>query len=279
MASKPRAIYQPAGAALEYAPLALNLYDRCAHGCRYCYVPRCLHTTAEQFHQPARLRPGILEALERDCQRLQQANLTAPELAEQVGERHHKRVLLCFTSDPYQPGDNDATRRALEILARYGVPATVLTKGGMRAARDFGLMAEMGCWFGTTLITLDERKRQEWEPRAASVYSRLQAIDEALYHFSRGDLRQLYTWLSIEPIIWPQDAIEVVEYVSSRGLVSEVRLGKLNHHPAAAEVDWREWAPRLLKACRDSGRSYLIKESLRPYLPEGAEVRREVPHA
>ena len=33
-----RAIYTPKGPALEYAPLACNLYRGCAHGCLYCYA-------------------------------------------------------------------------------------------------------------------------------------------------------------------------------------------------------------------------------------------------
>ena len=32
-------IYEPKGKALEYAPLACNLYKGCPHGCRYCYGP------------------------------------------------------------------------------------------------------------------------------------------------------------------------------------------------------------------------------------------------
>lgn len=262
-----RAIYQPRGAALEYAPLACNLYDRCAHSCGYCYVPRCLRMTPEQFHQPARPRPGILEALEADCRRLQRSGMTAPELAEQVGEHHHKRVLLCFTSDPYQPGDTSTTRRALEILAKYHIPATVLTKGGMRAARDFDLMKQSGCWFGTSLVWWWNSDMRGWEPGAAEVQDRIEAVRVAHEMGVR-------TWLSIEPIIKPVAALQIV--TSLAGMVDEFRLGKLNHHPAAAQVDWHEWAPRLLRACQESGRSYLIKESLRPYLPEGAEVRMEV---
>jgi DNA repair photolyase len=30
-------IYEPKGKAREYAPLALNLYESCPHGCKYCY--------------------------------------------------------------------------------------------------------------------------------------------------------------------------------------------------------------------------------------------------
>lgn len=48
-------IYEPRGEAREYAPLALNLYTGCTHGCVYCYVPSVMHTTREQQRDPIAL--------------------------------------------------------------------------------------------------------------------------------------------------------------------------------------------------------------------------------
>ena len=45
-------VYVPKGAALEYAPLAVNLYTGCSHGCKYCFAPACLHVTREEFSVP-----------------------------------------------------------------------------------------------------------------------------------------------------------------------------------------------------------------------------------
>ena len=39
-------IYEPSGRAREYAPLALNLYNGCPHGCTYCYAPAATHKDA-----------------------------------------------------------------------------------------------------------------------------------------------------------------------------------------------------------------------------------------
>jgi DNA repair photolyase len=264
-----QAIYEPRGAAREYAPLACNLYRGCVHGCRYCYSPATLRMSREEFHGSSRPRPGILEALEKDARRLVSSR--------PVGMPY---VLLCFTSDPYPPSasgfvapkqddwlrgtsppapnDSSTTRRALEILAAHDVPVEVLTKAGTRAARDFDLLATMRAAFATTLLFTDDRDRAEWEPNAAPVEDRIEAIREA-------HRRSIPTWVSVEPIIDPKQALALIETLSD--IVDEWRIGKLNHHPLAATIDWAAWAPRLLDAAQASGRRYMIKDALAGYLP------------
>ena len=248
-----QAIYEPRGAAREYAPLACNLYRGCVHGCKYCYSPATLRMSREEFHGSSRPRPGILEALEKDAQRIS-------DCAE--------HVLLCFTSDPYPPApyDSSTTREALQILARYDVPVEVLTKAGTRAARDFDILAGMNgarpndrrATFGTTLLFTRDEDRATWEPNAAPVEDRIEAIREA-------HRRGIPTWVSVEPIIDPTQALALIETLSD--VVDEWRIGKLNHHPLAATIDWAAWAPRLLDAAQASGRRYMIKDALAAYLP------------
>jgi DNA repair photolyase len=245
-----KAIYRPRGAALEYAPLACNLYRGCIHGCRYCYVPACLHVRPEEFHAMAIPRSGILDALAIEAHALR---------------RTDDPVLLCFTCDPYQQGDTETTRQALTILSAYDVPAHVLTKGGMRAVRDFDLLAQMRAGFGTTLLFTDDADRAEWEPHAAPVADRIAAIEQA---HAAG----IPTWVSVEPVIDPPQAIGVMEALAP--WVDEWRVGKLNHHPLARGIDWNHWAPRLLAAAQATGAAYLIKNALARYLPAGSELRR-----
>ena len=62
-------IYEPTGRAREYAPLALDLYSGCTHGCLHCRVPADLHRDAVAFHQETRPRSDLLAKLERELAR------------------------------------------------------------------------------------------------------------------------------------------------------------------------------------------------------------------
>lgn len=254
------AIYEPRGAAREYAPLACNLYRGCLHGCTYCYAPATLRMRRADFHASSRARPGIIEALRKD----------APRYA---GGGDY--VLLCFTCDPYppSPADSSPTREALQILARHDVPVEVLTKAGKRAIRDFDILGGMRgappnsrrARFGTTLLFTRDEDRAEWEPNSASVEDRVEAIREA-------HRRGIPTWVSIEPIVIPEQALGLIETLSD--VVDEWRVGKLNHHPLAAAIDWAYWSVKLLDAVVASGRRYMIKDALAAHLPQARRTER-----
>jgi len=250
-----KAIYQPAGRAREYAALAGNLRRGCEHGCLYCFAPAVTRTKTEKFWAASVPRPGIFDALRRD------AKLYAGSKVP---------VLLSFTSDPYTPSEaeDETTREAITILREHEIPVHILTKGGMRATRDLPLLKCPGCAFGTTLVfagQCGEVLREHWEPHAATIHSRVTAIRMA---HSLG----IPTWVSIEPVIDPSQAVVLIETLSD--VVDEWRIGRLNYHPHAQTVDWADWTPRIYEALLGSGRRFLVKESLRPYLPEGTEMRR-----
>ena len=138
-----KAVYAPKGRAAEYAEAAVTLRTTCSHACDYCFCPAILHKPKEDFHKAGPPRKGILEALERDCKRMAE-------------ERDTRRILLSFVGDAYAPEEqaDQTTRRALEIIAAHGLNASVLTKGGQRAERDFDIIAQAGVRFGTSLSTV-----------------------------------------------------------------------------------------------------------------------------
>jgi DNA repair photolyase len=125
--------------ALEYAELAANLYRGCSHACRFCYAPSVLRksgTTIEAFRNKVQPRPDIIKQFARDCRKLAEAGCT-------------KRVLLSFTTDPYQPAEREhrLTRQALQLLNEHGLSWQVCTKNGIQAMEDdLGLFSAGDGW-------------------------------------------------------------------------------------------------------------------------------------
>ena len=125
-------IYETKGMAKEYAPLGVNLYLGCTHGCTYCYAPKTLRRKRDDFKTKIQFRNKVLEKLAKD--------------AEALNEKGDKReILLSFETDIYQPldEDKDITRQAIEILIKNNLKFTILTKGGTRAVRDFDLLESL----------------------------------------------------------------------------------------------------------------------------------------
>lgn len=244
-------IYTPRGMAREYSPLACNLYAGCEHGCTYCYAPSAVRRTPADFHGNVTPRANIIENLRKDARKF-------------AGTRD--RVLLCFTCDPYQPREEQhgITREALRILAAHDIPVQILTKGGLLAARDFDLLARMDGVFATTLGFTNDRHRRQYEPNAASVSSRLSALAQA---HALG----IPTWVSIEPAIMPDQALDLIRHYGD--CVDEWRVGKWNHDAAANAINWSVFAQQALAALQASGKRWLIKDALAAYLPVGAPTR------
>ena len=237
-------IYEPKGRAREYAPLAANLYSGCSHGCLYCYAPDAIRMKREVFHASPKPRQDIIAKLEADARKLKGEDLPP--------------ILLCFTCDPYQPAEEEhhITRQAIEVLHRYGHKVQVLTKGGLRSTRDFDLLGP-GDAYAATLTFLDAGLSRLWEPHASSPTERLRALSEA---HDRG----ITTWASLEPVIDPEQSLRIIEEAAP--YVDLFKVGKLNNHPLAAEIDWRDFGTRAVRLLEDLGKDYYIKADLRRYL-------------
>lgn len=240
-------IYEPAGRAREYAPLALNLYRGCSHGCLYCYAPDACRTDRAAFHARPAVRVDLIAKLER-------------ELAKTPTAAQRDPVLLCFTTDPYQPlaAETHVTRRAIELLHEHGYPVHVLTKGGMRAAADFDLLGSVpGDAFATTLTFIDPADSARWEPSAAAPADRLEAIATAR---TQG----ITTWVSLEPVIDTEQTLDVIR--ATHHHVDLFKVGTLNHHELAKTIDWPAFAARVVALLEELGATYYIKNDLRRHL-------------
>lgn len=234
------AIYEPKGRALEYAPLACNLYRGCGHRCLYCYAPNILREDRERFHSSIVPRDRILDQIRRDAAKLR---------------NDPRRVLLCFTSDPYQPANDEhkLTRAAIEILHEHGLSVEILSKGGRRAMQDFDMLGPEDR-VAATLTSVSAALAREWEPGAAPPRERVEYLQEA-------KKRGLVTWASLEPVLDPAESLEIIR--RCHGFVDKFKVGTLNHHARAKEIDWKAFGTEAVALLEKLGCDYYIKRDLR----------------
>jgi DNA repair photolyase len=236
-------IYEPEGQALEYAPLALNLYRGCGHGCTYCYAASATFQTREAFADPGLKKGDLLAKLNHEAEAL------APS----------SPILMSFTTDPYQPLDveKQISRQAIEILHCHGHAVQILTKGGSRALRDLDLLTPEDR-FASTLTFLDEDTSRAWEPNAALPADRIATIKE--FHAAG-----IPAWVSLEPVIEPDAALKIIK--RTHKFVDLYKVGKWNYDARAKEIDWAKFTRDAVTLLENLGCSYLIKDDLKPYLP------------
>ena len=234
--SKNGGIYVPKGRALEYSPLACDLYKGCRHGCKYCYgaATEAFETMCESLNPI----PDALAKLENDAKRL-------------AGDE--REVLFSFSSDPYFSEEaSEFTREALLICEKYNLKVQLLTKGGMKAYRDFDVLKRNRWKFASTIIFADESLRAEWEPNAPSIASRMEAVRKA------HDMG-IYTWVSVEPVIDVNSALKVFEEL--KGSVDLWKVGKLNHFPDIEKnIDWKNYLRTVMELLK--GERVIYKKDL-----------------
>lgn len=240
-------IYPPGSQAWEYAPLATNPYKGCGHACKYCYVPLATHQKRGEFNMGAVYRDGYLERLTKDAARYCLAGVT-------------DQVLLCFSTDPYHPGECGPTREALLKLTAHGLAFCTLTKGGMKATRDIDLFRPHRDAFAVTMTSLDAVFSRMWEPEAALPHERI----EALLAFRRAGI---FTWVSLEPTLDVEASLQLVR--ETHPFVDLYKIGRVNYVGLTKTTDWRDYTLRMIDLCRRLRVAHYVKKDLQPYLPEG----------
>lgn len=245
--TKLKSIYVSKGAALEYASSSLNLHHGCSHNCLYCYAKQ---HDPNHYHEKCEVRVGksSLTNIESDLKNWQ-------------GER--KPIHLTFQGDPYDLGrqDNSIVREVLQLFRKYDHPFQVLTKGGMKAVQDFDLYGPNDR-FGCTLTFINDVDSLKWEPGAALPADRIEALRQA---HSRG----IETWVSLEPVIDPAQTLALIE--ATHEFVDHYGVGKWNHDPRAAEIDWPKFRADAEALLNRYGKSYMIKDDLRKAAPDQIE--------
>lgn len=183
-----KCIYQPTGAAREYARWACNLFNGCPHACNYCYCKRGVLKNVLGKDVPT-IKKGVgtteEEALETFKKEIE-------KYANKIKEQKES-LFFSFSTDPLCEQEVELTYACFYQAILKQVPVQILTKAvswskGLAWKR---LLMFNRDWItiGTTLTGHDEE-----EPGAPSNEERVAMIND-LAHLGYK------TFVSIEPII------------------------------------------------------------------------------
>ena len=175
-----KAIYQPQGAAEEYAKYACNFHKGCSNSCSYCFNKRWNWGDVPKLKACFKDEKHALEVFEKELRAI------LPEL-----QKHG--LLFSFTTDPLLAECSDLTWEATMKALENDVPVKILTK--IVGIWVYQIIENMHpSWksliaFGFTLTGFDSI-----EPNASPNAERIKAM------------RKLHeagfkTWASIEPVI------------------------------------------------------------------------------
>ena len=234
-------IYEPAGRAREYSPLALNYFNGCDHGCKYCYVPAMMNRFNSAYQHDSVISPTEFSKLKLSAKKMHGCG---------------KQILLSFTGDPYCNAENGETRQVLEILNSFGHKVAILTKNPEKALKDLDVILKFGdrIKVGSTLTFSNEHDSKEWESGAASPQSRIAGLRK----FAEAGVK---TWASFEPVIIPQQSLDCLLSIS--GFIDHVRIGKLNNYKGLdKKIDWAMFIFDVVRICKTNKVPFYIKKDL-----------------
>ena len=144
----------------------INLYRGCTHGCIYCDSrSRCYHI--DHAFEDVEVKQNAVELLEDALRR----------------RRAPCMVGTGSMTDPYLPLEAELrlTRRAMEVVERYGCGFTVITKSDL-ILRDLDLLSRIQqnakCVVQMTLTTADETLCRKLEPNVCTTARRCEVLRE-----------------------------------------------------------------------------------------------------
>ncbi|MBQ5328631.1 MAG: radical SAM protein [Oscillospiraceae bacterium] len=234
---------------VEYGDYTINHIQGCSHGCKYpCYAMAMAKRfgkarTYEEWCEP-KLVENALDIIDQEI----------PKYRNKI-----KSVHLCFTSDPFMYGYKEVSEMSYLIIKKLnnaGIKCTVLTKGILPInLADLSLENE----YGITLVSLNKNFINNFEPYAAPIEERIQALKNL---HDKG----CKTWVSIEPYPTPnfieQDIKTILEAIS---FCDKIIFGRLNYNKKVSEYrNYKQFfnscAQTVEEFCKENNKKCHIKE-------------------
>jgi len=235
-------IYEPKGAALEYAKLALNPYTGCVHRCIYCYNNGRFGKKGK-FFERAGPRLGVTMDVIRDLRELR--DRYGPDCPE---------IHISFLGDAYQPSEEHLglTRLLIQQIINFKFPFTILTKSSL-VRRDFDLLIPYPLFrLGFSFTSIDQTEVSTWEPGTGYVIDRI----SALKNFKNSRTK---TWVSLEPVMSVKSTIAVIKEIPQH--VDHFWIGALNHMDPPEPIDMVEARREIMAALEFRRCKYAFKSS------------------
>jgi DNA repair photolyase len=239
---------------------SLNPYMGCVHRCTFCYVRaferRADRPSDDRYGRSIRVKTNVAEVLRR-------------ELARASWER--EIVAIGAATDPYQPAEGryKLTRACLEVLAEFGNPVRIITRGPM-IVRDVDVLAHLASRASLAVTfsvpTVDHEIWRRTEPGTAPPHQRLRALRalvDAGIEANVG-MAPILPGLSDKPELLT-DVVRAAREAGATGVwanLLHLQPGTKEHFLAALERDWPELLPRYEELYRGSG--YLKKADSEP---------------
>lgn len=142
----------------------MNLYRGCLHGCIYCDSRSDCYNMQHEF-EDVEIKSNAIELLEKALK----------------SKRKKCMIGMGAMSDPYIPLENEIknTRKALELIYKYGFGATLITKS-LSVLRDLDILKEINnktkVVIQMTLTTFDEQLCNIIEPNVSTTKERFETL-------------------------------------------------------------------------------------------------------
>lgn len=221
---------------VEYGDYTVNHILGCSHGCKYpCYAYMMSHRFGKAKSlsewEDYKIFDNVLSILKKE-----------------LDKKHTqiRTIQLCFSTDPFMYKENDVkelTLKVIKLINSYNIPCYILTKGIL--PKELVNYSKIN-YYGITYVSNFESFKDEYEPNAAPLNERL----EALKYLSDNGCK---TWVSMEPYPTPnivkQDINKILNDVS---FTDRIVFGRLNYNKKVSEFkDYKNYYNNLVNIVID----------------------------